>query len=155
MRALALAGTCTVGICCWAIYRWRRRTVVLPLRRLPADANADEVAAVLRTHGVVVIEGLAPVETMDRAAAELATAGGTFKGGRGSFAGHHTTRNAAKPLGESAAVQELAVEPLVLAAVEATLRPWCKKVCLGTCSAISVEPPPSADEQPAPPQALP
>jgi ectoine hydroxylase-related dioxygenase (phytanoyl-CoA dioxygenase family) len=113
-----------------------------------------DVARKLRTHGVVVIEDVLPAETMDQIVSDLANASGTFHGGINSFAGHHTVRNAAKPLGESSAAQQLAVEPLVLGAVEAALRPWCKKVLLGTCSAIAVEPPPTVEEAPAPPQVL-
>ena len=139
-----------------AFYLWRRRKArhsLLPLIRVPSSSSADEVAAVLRSHGVVVIEDVIPAEMMDRAVAELKASGGKFKGGLNSFAGHHTVRNAAKPLGESEVVQQLAVEQLVVGAVEALLKPWTKRVLLGTCSAISVEPPP-AGEDPAPSQVL-
>ena len=103
---------------------------------------------------VLVIENVVPPETVDKVVAELGHAHGTFHGGKGSFAGHHTVRNAAKPLGESATAQELAVQPLVLGACEATLRPYCKKICLGTCSNISVEAPATVAEPPASPQVL-
>jgi len=94
---------------------------------------------------------------MDKLVAELQEAtmkgGGTFYGEVGSFAGHNTVRNAGKPLGEAKAAQELAVHPLVVGAVELLLGPWCRRVVLGTCSAISVEPPPPGEE-PAAPQIL-
>lgn len=156
MKSASLAGL-SVGLAVmgWAILRRiRRRIIVKPLIRLPASSSAEGIASVLRSHGVVVIENLVPAATMDQLASDLATAGGTFHGGVNSFAGHHTLRNAAKPLGESLVAQELAVHPLVVAAVEATLRPFCKKVCLGTCSAITVEPPPTIHEPPAPAQRL-
>merc|ERR1719240_2071853 len=90
---------------------------------------------------------------MDRCAAELSGAP-CFYGGVDSFAGHHTTRNAAKPLGESAAAQALAVNGLVVGAAEAMLRPWCNRIGLAACSAISVEPPPTTEDTPAAPQVL-
>ena len=111
------------------------------------------MARALQSRGVVVIEKLIPEALMDRMVEELASAKGAFHGAVGSFAGHHTLRNACKPLGESKIAQELAVQPLVLAAVERLLRPWCKRVVLGTCSAISVEAPPKG-EAPAPAQVL-
>ena len=127
---------------------------VLPLPRLQASATSSgEVASALRSHGVVVIEKAVAPEVMDQVVSETSEKSGIFYGAVGSFAGHHTTRNAGKPLGESKAVQALAVQPLVLGAVEALLRPWCRRVSLGTCSAISVQPPPTEEEAPAPPQA--
>ena len=133
----------------------RRRTAskVLGIPTLPASATPDDVADALRARGVVVIEKLVPEALMDCMVEELASAQGVFRGAVGSFGGHHTLRNACKPLGESKVAQELAVQSLVLATVECLLKPWCKRVVLGTCSAISVEPPPQ-NELPAPAQVL-
>ena len=137
----------------YLLMRRRRGPKVLEIPRLSADASPDEVAQALRARGVVVIERLIPEALMDSMLEELAFVKGVFHGAVGSFAGHQTLRNACKPLGESKVAQQLAVQPLVVSAVENLLRPWCKRVVLGTCSAISVEAPPKG-EPPAPPQVL-
>lgn len=126
---------------------------VSALPRLPAAATAAEVAAAIARDGAVVIERLVPTDTMDRLVSQLSAAEGTFYGAVGSFAGHHSVRNAGKPLGESAIARELAEHPVVLEAIEERLRPNCRRIVLGTCSYISVEPPPEGQE-PAPPQVL-
>ncbi|CAJ1441100.1 unnamed protein product [Effrenium voratum] len=146
-------GAAACGLAVWVALR-RRKRAVLALPRLSSDAGASALAAALQRCGVVVVEGLAP-ELAEQAKRELADKGlqGTFHGAEGSFAGHHTRRNAGKALGESLAAQELAQHPLILEAVEKVLLRWCKRINLGTCSAISVEPP-SGNEAPAPPQVL-
>ena len=134
--------------------RTRRHQPLKHIPRFPATSRADELAQALRESGVVVIENVVTSEKMDTMLAELASSEGVFHGAKGSFAGHHTLRNAAKPLGESKVAQELAVHPLILATIENILKPWCKRINLGTCSMISVEAPPSLDEKPAPAQVL-
>ena len=128
-------------------HRRRRNLAVRPLPRLPATASAEAVAKALQAHGVVVVEKLVPDELVSRVEAELKAASGTFHGAVGSFGGHHTSRNAAKPLGESAAAQELAIQPLVLEAIEKTLGPWCKKIALGTCESAAENPPGRLDRK--------
>ena len=89
---------------------------------------------------MVIIENVVDPAAVEAVTSQLADKE-VFYGEEGSFARHDTTRNAAKALGESVAAQELAMNPTVLAAVEEQLLPWTKKVVLGTCSAITVEPP--------------
>ena len=113
--------------------------------RLSAAASPAEIAETLGAHGVVVVENLVEPSHMQRVEDELADKD-IFYGEQGSFARSDTSRNAGKALGESAAVQELAVNPSVVAAVQERLLPWCKKVVLGTCSAITVEPPPPGED---------
>jgi hypothetical protein len=159
MRELVVgfvAGACAVMAAKRLFTVYRRRTAkVVELPHLDGrTCSPEDVCQKLRSHGVVVIDEAVPPETMDKITSELASAEGTFVGGKHSFAGHHTRRNAAKPLGESQTVQELAVNPLTLGGVEAFLGPFCKRVCLGTCSNISVEPPSTADEDPSGNQVL-
>lgn len=117
-------------------------------------ASAAQVATLLETHGAVVVDDLVPTTTMDELSKDLQAASGCFYGAEGSFAGAHTIRNAGKPLGESKIAQELALHPLIQGAIQQRLGRWCKRFVLGTCSAICVEPPPSPDVAPAPPQVL-
>ena len=146
--------TVAVSVCSFYVFRRLQRCRCAALRRFPASTDSRDLGNALRQNGVVVLENIVAPEKMDMLLKELQTARGVFHGAVGSFAGHHTLRNAAKPLGESTVAQELAVHPLVLATVEEILRPWCKRINLGTCSMISVEAPPSLDEKPAPPQVL-
>lgn len=123
------------------------------LPRLPSTASPDEVAECIAVSGAVVVERLVSAETMDVLSAELAVAGGCFKGQVGSFAGQDSRRNAGKPIGESALARTLAVHPLVLGAASLRLRPHCRRMVLGTCTHIRVEPPVKGDA-PAPAQIL-
>jgi ectoine hydroxylase-related dioxygenase (phytanoyl-CoA dioxygenase family) len=133
-------------------------SVIGPVFDLPhvqgVTATADEVANYLDTHGVVVIDRLVDAVRMDQLSQDLRTVTGCFYGAEGSFAGAHTVRNAGKPLGESKIAQELALHPLIRATIQQRLGKWCKRFVLGTCSAITVEAPPSPEIHPAPPQIL-
>lgn len=103
--------------------------------------TADDVARQLEEYGVVVIEGLVDSEAMETLRQDLDNVGGKFFGKPGSFAGSNTVRNAGKPLGESKVAQKLAENPLVLQVVRQRLSKWCRRVVLGTVSAIDVHPP--------------
>jgi ectoine hydroxylase-related dioxygenase (phytanoyl-CoA dioxygenase family) len=117
-------------------------------------ATADQVATYLDSHGAVIIDRFIEPERMDQLSQDLQTVSGCFYGTDGSFVGAHTVRNAGKPLGESKIAQELALHPLIQAAIQHRLGPWCKGLVLGTCSAITVEGPLSPDINPVPPQVL-
>ena len=144
---LAAAAALAAGYLLYKRHK-RMRAPVMELPRLDGKTcTPSEVCALLRSHGVVVIDEAVPGEVMDRVVAELDGVGGTFVGGKApsallrsglpsprlramtralpagaqhSFAGHHTRRNAAKPLGESTTVQELAVHPTALGGGEAS-----------------------------------
>jgi ectoine hydroxylase-related dioxygenase (phytanoyl-CoA dioxygenase family) len=117
-------------------------------------ATADQVSSYLDSHGAVVIDDLVDEVRMDQLSQDLQAVSGCFYGADGSFAGAHTVRNAGKPLGESKIAQELALHPLIIGAIQKRLGKWCKRFVLGTCSAITVEAPPSPEINPAPPQVL-
>jgi len=124
------------------------------LPRLPNTASPAEVAEVVKKHGCVVVEDLAPPETMEALTAELAEAGWLFAGEEGSFAGYDTFRNAAKVLGMSKALQEIAVNPTILGVARQIMGPFCKKIKLGTCSRITKKPDRTVQGRPAPRQTL-
>lgn len=116
-------------------------------------ASAADEDALLESHGAVVIDDLLDSVVVDRLRSDLHHRDGIFYGAPGSFAGAHSTRNAGKPLGESEVVV-LAEHPLVVDAVRIRLQPWCRRIVLGTCTNINVEPPPDHRTSPAPPQVL-
>lgn len=91
------------------------------LRRLRSSATAAEVAAVLRTDGVVVIEGRTTPEKMKEALAELEN--GRMSNGQNVRFGHSTQllKNPLDPAAEPV-LTVLANDPVILQAAEA-LRP--------------------------------
>ena len=121
--------------------------------RLTASSTSETIASVLKEYGAVIVETLSEEPLMEILAHELGNASGIFFGSKDSFAGEQTSRNAAKPLGESAIARSLATNDKIVSVADILLKPFCKKIILGTCSAITVWPPPSGQE-PAPPQAL-
>ena len=80
---------------------------------------------------MVIVEQLVDTAAVEAVRVQLADKD-KFFGEEGSFARMDTSRNAAKALGESVAAQDLAINPTVLAAVEAKLLPWTKKVGIFT-----------------------
>ena len=118
------------------------------------DTIIREATRLLETYGVVVIENLVQTELMDRLNADLAQQQGAFFGTKNSFAGSQTTRNAAKCLGESKVAQDLAINPVTVGVVHSILKPYTKRVILGTNSAITVVGPTSPDDPPAPAQTV-
>ncbi len=97
-------------------------TPVIP--RLPATASADEVAAELLAHGVVVVEQLVDVDTCDQLAAELGPWLEQTPFGGDAFSGHHTRRTGGL-LSRCPASAALVANPLVLDVVDRVL--WPKK----------------------------
>ena len=59
-------------------------------------ASAADVAALLESHGAVVIDDLLDSVVVDRLRSDLHHRDGIFYGAQGSFAGAHSTRNAGK-----------------------------------------------------------
>ena len=69
----AVAATAAATAALVFLHRRRTRYALRPLQRLKAaTTNANEVAAALRSNGVVVIDDVVPHETMDRCRSELA-----------------------------------------------------------------------------------
>lgn len=119
-----------------------------------ATASASDVATLLQSHGAVVIDNLVDPTEMDQLRSDMNHCDGVFYGAPGSFAGAHSARNAGKPLGESRVARDLAEHPLVVDAVRLRLKPWCRRIVLGTCTNINIEPPPDPHTPPAPAQVL-
>jgi ectoine hydroxylase-related dioxygenase (phytanoyl-CoA dioxygenase family) len=92
----------------------------MSIEHLPPSASADEVAAVLGRDGVVVVDGLAPAETMYRARAELEPWLEATPFGPDGFSGRRTRRTGAL-VARSATCRELVLHPLVLATTRAVL----------------------------------
>ena len=79
--SLAAAAALAAG---YILYKHKRmRAPVMELPRLDGKTcTPSEVYALLRSHGVVVIDEAVPGEVMDRVVTELDGVGGTFVGGK-------------------------------------------------------------------------
>jgi ectoine hydroxylase-related dioxygenase (phytanoyl-CoA dioxygenase family) len=95
-----------------------------PIPRCSADTPADEVSALLRAHGAVIIERLIDDELCDRLAAELAPWIEETPPGADDFSGR-ATRRTGRLLVRVPSSAALVAHPVVLDVVDATL--WPKK----------------------------
>ena len=86
--------------------------------RFDRDASADEIAAALLAHGVVIVERLVDEALCDRVAAELSPWIDTTPQGADDFSGRNTRRT-------GALLTRVPASPLVLDVVERSL--WPKK----------------------------
>ena len=92
--------------------------------RFDRDASADEIAAALLAHGVVIVERLVGEALCDRVAAELSPWIDTTPRGADDFSGRNTRRTGALLTRVPASIALIA-HPLVLDVVERSL--WPKK----------------------------
>ncbi len=92
--------------------------------RFDRDASADEIAAALLAHGVVIVERLVDDALCDRVAAELSPWIDTTPQGADDFSGRNTRRTGALLTRVPASIALIA-HPLVLDVVERSL--WPKK----------------------------
>jgi ectoine hydroxylase-related dioxygenase (phytanoyl-CoA dioxygenase family) len=85
----------------------------LSLTHVPASAGGEAIAAVMAESGAVVIDELAPPETVDRILAELEPHLAATELGPDEFSGRNTRRTGAL-IARSPASRELIAHPLVL-----------------------------------------
>jgi ectoine hydroxylase-related dioxygenase (phytanoyl-CoA dioxygenase family) len=83
---------------------------------LAPTASGEDIAAVLASDGVVVVDRLAEPTLMDRVRAELAPFMTATRTGRDEFSGHRTRRTGGL-IARSPSARELVTHPTVLAAV--------------------------------------
>lgn len=95
----------------------------------------------LLVEGCCVVHDLLSPAHVGELLAELHGASGdAYRGDDGSFYGARTARGGPHQLGASAALQRLAVHPLVLGAAQEVLGRHCKRLCLKLAQTIAVEP---------------
>ena len=111
----------------------------MPIPRLPADVDAEVLAAALTDHGCAIVERLAPAELCDRVAAELAPWIERTPMGGDDFSGRSTRRTGAL-LARSPGSVELIAHPVVLGAVERVLGQGDARFQLHLTQAISIGP---------------
>ena len=92
----------------------------MTLLRLGPDAAVDDVTASLDEHGYALVEGLLDAADLDRRRAALEALFASTPTGRNFFEGFHTQRVYAV-FAKTRAVDDLAVHPLLLAALDHAL----------------------------------
>jgi ectoine hydroxylase-related dioxygenase (phytanoyl-CoA dioxygenase family) len=92
----------------------------MPIERLPRSTSPERVAEVLARDGCVVVERLAPEDTMREALDELAPWLEATPTGRDAFSGHRTRRTGGL-IARSATCRALVQHPLILATTKQLL----------------------------------
>lgn len=98
----------------------------LAVETLAADTEIGEVMAVLRRDGAVIVDALLPDAAMAALHAEVAPYIEATAVGRDDFSGQQTTRTGAL-VARSAAVRDLVLHPLIRAAADDLLLPFCER----------------------------
>lgn len=106
---------------------------------LPADAGIDAVMTVLRRDGAVIVDGLLPDAAMAALHAEVAPYIAATRVGHDDFSGQRTTRTGAL-VARSAATRALVLHPLIKAAADALLLPFCERWQLHLTQLIRIMP---------------
>jgi hypothetical protein len=109
------------------------------LKHLPATATRDEVLKVLSEDAAVIIDGLIPPDLLDRVRTEIMPYVEATPTGRDDFTGRLTTRTGAL-IARSPACRELVTDPLINAATEAFLAPFCDRYQLHLTQVIRIKP---------------
>lgn len=109
------------------------------LTHLPASVTRDEVLKVIAADGAVIIDGLMSPDLLARVRTEIMPYVEATPPGRDDFTGRHTTRTGAL-IARSPACRELVLDPLVNAATEGFLSPFCDRYQLHLTQVIRIRP---------------
>lgn len=106
---------------------------------LPADTDIATLMTVLRRDGAVIVDNLASAAEMAALAAEVAPYITATPTGRDDFTGNRTTRTGAL-VARSPVTRALILNPLVRAACDALLLPFCERWQLHLTQLIRIMP---------------
>ena len=109
------------------------------LKHLPATATRDDVLKVLAEDAAVIIDGLMTPDLLNRVRTEIMPFVEATPPGRDDFTGRLTTRAGAL-VARSPACRELVSDPLINAATEAFLAPFCDRYQLHLTQVIRIKP---------------
>lgn len=109
------------------------------LQRFGPDATVDEVVGAVKADGACIVENLLPADQVQALRAELEPIVEASEYGTDRFVGYRTRRSGAL-LAQSSLAHEVAMHPLVLAAVRSFLAPWTNKVQLMLTQTIAIGP---------------
>ncbi|WP_396271704.1 phytanoyl-CoA dioxygenase family protein [Hyphomonas sp.] len=109
------------------------------LKHLPATATRDEVLKILTEDAAVIIDGLMTPDLLNRVKMEIMPFVEATPPGRDDFTGRLTTRTGAL-VARSPACRDLVSDPLINAATEAFLAPYCDRYQLHLTQVIRIKP---------------
>lgn len=109
------------------------------LQHLPADTPADQVMAVLRRDGALVLDDALSPAQADALAAELRPYVEATEPGRDVFSGFKTTRTGAL-VARSPKIRDLIVDARIRALCDAFLLPYCQRYQLHLTQLIRIMP---------------
>lgn len=109
------------------------------LRHLPATASVDDVLGIIAEDGAVIVDQLIDPILLQRVCTEIMPYVEATPPGRDQFTGFLTTRTGAL-VARSPACRELVLEPLVNAATQAFLAPYCDCYQLHLTQVIRIKP---------------
>jgi ectoine hydroxylase-related dioxygenase (phytanoyl-CoA dioxygenase family) len=109
------------------------------LVHMPADASADEVAAVLTRDGALILDEAMPAAELEALTAELAPYVTATEPGRDNFSGDRTTRTGAL-VARSPLTRPVVMDARILALCEAVLKPNCLRYQLHLTQVIRIMP---------------
>ncbi|HEY1425258.1 MAG TPA: phytanoyl-CoA dioxygenase family protein [Caulobacteraceae bacterium] len=109
------------------------------LKHLPADAPADEIAALLDSDGALILDDVLDAAGIAKVRAEIDPYVEATSNGRDGFTGFQTTRTGAL-VARSPACRELVMHPAILAACDAFLKRACDRYQLHLTQVIRIRP---------------
>ena len=109
------------------------------LKHLPATATREDVLKVLAEDAAVIIDGLMTPDLLSRVRTEIMPFVEATPPGRDDFTGRLTTRTGAL-VARSPACRDLVSDPLINAATEAFLAPFCDRYQLHLTQVIRIKP---------------
>jgi ectoine hydroxylase-related dioxygenase (phytanoyl-CoA dioxygenase family) len=109
------------------------------LQHLPADAPAEQIAALLDTDGALILDGLLDASQVARVRAEIDPYVEATANGRDRFTGYATTRTGALAA-RSQACRELLMHPAILAACDTFLLRSCERYQIHLTQVIRIRP---------------
>lgn len=111
----------------------------MSLKTLPPDCSADEVVTAMARDGACIIRDVLSPDKLKALQDETAPWIEQTALGMDEWSGHRTKRTGGL-IARCASVREIAVNPLILAAANATLRPFCSKIQLNITQLITIMP---------------
>jgi len=109
------------------------------LETLPATASADEILAVLKRDGALILKDALTPAQLAQVRAETMPYIEATEFGRDDFTGHLTTRTGAL-VARSPACREMVANKIIVEAANAFLKPFCERIQLHLTQVIRITP---------------
>lgn len=109
------------------------------LETLPANAPADDILAILKRDGALILKDVLSPDEVKAALGELMPYIEATDYGRDDFTGRKTTRTGAL-VARSQKAREMVMHPAILEAAQSFLKPFCERIQLHLTQVIRIRP---------------